>query len=239
MLQQQQLASQPVQVQSTPLCLRCVSVVSSHLVMIASHVACCCCWCCCPEAARDRERTEFQETLKQMTQWHQKKATDDFKSEIDAESQQPTTMQAQVRNEKDAYGNTALHRACRDGDLDKVKYLVEVVDVDVNIENNEEQTPLHHAVCNKHPEVAKYLLNVDGINLTAENEHGDTALHLAARSGCLASVQLLIKKDKGINPGNTKGVTPLDYAVRYNHPEVAEYLKRKGDKRKKNRFFWW
>ena len=68
-------------------------------------------------------------------------------------------MNKKIINSKDQNGFTALHKACGQGDLDMVKYLLEN-DAEMNTtDENFGQTPLHMAAVQKHSEVVSYLMN--------------------------------------------------------------------------------
>ena len=68
-------------------------------------------------------------------------------------------MNKKIINSKDQNGFTALHKACGQGDLDMVKYLLEN-DAEMNTtDENFGQTPLHMAAVQKHSEVVSYLMD--------------------------------------------------------------------------------
>lgn len=57
---------------------------------------------------------------------------------------------------------------------------------------------------------------------------GRTALHLAAQSGQLPAVELLVRAGAGVNVADRSGSTPLMLATAGNHTAVADYLRRHG-----------
>lgn len=68
-------------------------------------------------------------------------------------------MNKKIINSKDQNGFSALHKACGQGDLEMVKYLLEN-DAEMNTtDENFGQTPLHMAAVQKHSEVVSYLMN--------------------------------------------------------------------------------
>ena len=68
-------------------------------------------------------------------------------------------MNKKIINSKDQNGFTALHKACGQGDLEMVKYLLEN-DAEMNTtDENFGQTPLHMAAVQKHSDVVSYLMN--------------------------------------------------------------------------------
>jgi ankyrin repeat protein len=92
----------------------------------------------------------------------------------------------------------ALHFACQDGDLERVRALVSGGS-DLNAFDDLGMTPLHHAAKGEHLEVARYLLE-NGANVNAHEEStiGNTPLGEVAGSCSLRMAQLLI--DAGADP---------------------------------------
>ena len=92
-----------------------------------------------------------------------------------------------------------LHFAAADGELGRVKALVEA-GADVNaFDESLSFTPLHHAVRGGHLAVAAYLLSV-GADVNAHDEQaiGETALGTVAANCSYAIAELLI--DAGADP---------------------------------------
>ena len=77
--------------------------------------------------------------------------------------------------------------ACRDGDLVKVKYLVEVKHVDPKLCKDSENgnTPLHWASGYGHLDIVKYLAEEQQCDVECMNKCGSTPLHGAAQGGRL------------------------------------------------------
>src|ERR1700733_2184680 len=55
---------------------------------------------------------------------------------------------------KDKFGCTPLHSACKEGNLEKVKFLLKN-NPDINAQDNEKYTPIHHACINGHGTIVK------------------------------------------------------------------------------------
>lgn len=139
-------------------------------------------------------------------------------------------------------GAGPLHLAAADGNLEKVKHLLDQgVDVDVRA-NPSRATPLDFAVRDGRFDVAKLLVD-RGANVNARTSYSDTPLHFAAqgpklycanreRKGDLrglpdehlAIVQLLLKKGASPDPRDGGGATPLEYAATCNDVRIAKLL---------------
>ena len=55
-------------------------------------------------------------------------------------------------------------------------------------------------------------------------EEGATALHYATADGNLSVVNILLHHGADLGMWDDKGRTPLDYAIRFGHHEVASLL---------------
>ncbi|XP_055307134.1 uncharacterized protein LOC129571369, partial [Sitodiplosis mosellana] len=81
-------------------------------------------------------------------------------------------------NEKDMYGETALHRAAFAGKVKEAENLI-AEGADLNIGNNFNETALHYAAKKGHKSVAELLIH-KGANLDSETNMKKTPLHCAA-----------------------------------------------------------
>ena len=117
-----------------------------------------------------------------------------------------------------------LRCACKYGDLDKVKKLIDK-GANVNAKNEYGWTPLHIAAWKGHPKVVKLLIKA-GAKVNATKDDGWTPLHLAARWGNTEISKLLIDKGANVNATNDDGDTPLHYAAKYGHIEIVEILEQ-------------
>ncbi|HTW64376.1 MAG TPA: ankyrin repeat domain-containing protein [Bryobacteraceae bacterium] len=145
-------------------------------------------------------------------------------------------------NSTTSEGETALMTAARSGNAEAAKVLIEH-GADVNAKEQwREQTPLMWAVAECHPEVAQELIahgaDVNAQQVTWHWERqvtkeprekwmplgGLTPLHFAARQGCLAGAQVLVKAGAQMNATNPNGFSPLLLAIINAHYDVAAYL---------------
>ena len=66
--------------------------------------------------------------------------------------------------------------------------------------------------------------------MNAKDEFGYTPLHHAAWNGRTEIAELLITTDADVNAKIEDSGTPLDVAIRRNHPEIADLLRKHGGK---------
>ncbi|KAJ3393865.1 hypothetical protein HDU84_000828 [Entophlyctis sp. JEL0112] len=84
--------------------------------------------------------------------------------------------------QKDAFGSSALHLACRSGNLDLVTAYVESNMFNINCKGQNDWTPLHEAVSVRRTDVAKYLIQSNA-NIDALNKMQETPKMLGVRLG--------------------------------------------------------
>ncbi|EAY06523.1 ankyrin repeat protein, putative [Trichomonas vaginalis G3] len=138
---------------------------------------------------------------------------------------------------KDSYGFYIIHKAAEYGNLRLVERLVEH-GFDIEIKNNNGDTPLIWASYYGHLEVVQYLISV-GADKEAKNNNGDTALIWASRDGHLEVVQYLISVGADKEAKDNSENTPLIWASWNGHLEVVKYLISVGaDKEAKNKDGW-
>ena len=113
-----------------------------------------------------------------------------------------------------------LIRASKDGDLSKVKRLVEIQGVDVSSNDENDDTSLHWASLYGHLNVVKYLVEDGNCDLERRNKYESTPLHCAAAGGRLNVVQYLVS-ERGCDPmcRGMHGKTPFHCAY-----ELKEHL---------------
>ncbi len=116
-----------------------------------------------------------------------------------------------------------LHEATRDGDLERVRALIDAgADLDAQGDNGE--TALNTAILEGHVSVAGLLID-RGADLGARNRGGFTALHAAAYVNAVEIAERLLGKGADVNDQQNKaGGTALSVASEEGHAGVAKVL---------------
>ena len=97
-----------------------------------------------------------------------------------------------LNNKKDDYGNTIFHIACKKGNLEMIKLLIEK-GIDLNTQNDSGNTSLHYA-CNKgNLEIVKLLIKKK-VNIHIPNNNGNTAIYYCYNVENLEIILLSNKK---------------------------------------------
>ncbi|CAD5231702.1 unnamed protein product [Bursaphelenchus xylophilus] len=146
------------------------------------------------------------------------------------------------KNSRNTKGETLLHEAARDGDLDKVKQLLQC-GYDVNAKDYGGWTPLSEAVNHGHLDVSRVLLqngaevdcqsgqallNDDG---TACDSAGDTPLMEACANGHIDVAKLLITFKASVSRCNHNGFSALYFLNSYiNNHDLDDNQKRECQK---------
>ena len=119
-------------------------------------------------------------------------------------------------NRQDEAGNTPLHVACQNLNLnsESVTFLVEEKKCDVNVANNKGELPLHLACKHQYNKTIVRLVSV-GCDVNRQDEAGNTPLHMACQNGSTDMVRYLVEEKKcGFNVANNKGELPLHLACK-------------------------
>ncbi|WP_349967748.1 ankyrin repeat domain-containing protein [Wolbachia endosymbiont of Armadillidium arcangelii] len=126
-------------------------------------------------------------------------------------------------NYQDNSGSTLLHHAAFGNDPKLIKFLLNELKFNINIINEEGNTPLHVAARYGRLDAVKGLLSRRA-NIDARNNVNNTPLHIAARYGQLDVVRELLDKKAKIYTGNKAGNAPLHVAARYGQLDVVKEL---------------
>ncbi|MEM4875102.1 MAG: ankyrin repeat domain-containing protein [Thermofilaceae archaeon] len=117
-----------------------------------------------------------------------------------------------------------LHEAVREGDLQRVKKLLERgANVNAKDDTFASNTPLHYAAMEGYLEVARLLVE-KGAYVNARNSYGWTPLHYAAYYGHLEVVRFLLEAGADPTLRNNDGRTPADLARKEGYGDIVELI---------------
>ncbi|XP_065292164.1 transient receptor potential cation channel subfamily A member 1 isoform X1 [Dermacentor albipictus] len=131
---------------------------------------------------------------------------------------------AELLNERDIQGCTAMHYASRNGQLKTIESLLHFGAI-VNLKNNDNQSPLHFAARYGRYNTVRHLLESKKGHLIINEMDGEgkTPLHIASQNGHTRVVHLLLVKGALLHRDH-KGRTPLHYAVTNGFTHTMEQL---------------
>ncbi|MFC2106798.1 ankyrin repeat domain-containing protein [Bacteroidota bacterium] len=115
---------------------------------------------------------------------------------------------------------TPLHAAARHGGLAMTQNLVSN-GAKINVYDDSGNSTLLLAIASGNEELVEYLIDNGAFLNTKEKTQGSTELHNAAAMGYGDMANLLIEKGSDVNAPDKCGQTPLDYACRYKHMDIA------------------
>lgn len=118
------------------------------------------------------------------------------------------------------YGNTALMKASREGDLQIVSDLLDK-DADIHLKNVDGNTALWLACFGENTKIVELLIS-KGIEIDTLNVNGVTPLMYAASSGKENIVSLLIDAGANVRIKNPDDFSALDLAVT---PKILKMLR--------------
>ena len=121
-----------------------------------------------------------------------------------------------------------IFSACKHGNLESVRYLIENEGYSPLKKNSDGSTLLHIAVSSNRLDIIKYLIEVQKVDPNIHGFFGYTPLHIAAYCNFLDAVKYLIEKagaDK--NAINQSGNMPIHNAATDGRLEIVKYLVEK------------
>ncbi len=119
-----------------------------------------------------------------------------------------------------------IHRAAYEGDLEKVKKIIDRNPNQINVQDASGYTPLHLASGKGHIEIVEFLLN-HGADIELEIFNRDTPLLVAARyarHGQYETIKTLLEHGAKVNHKDENGRTALHDAAMYSGKEVINLL---------------
>ncbi|KPK43477.1 MAG: hypothetical protein AMJ65_05645 [Phycisphaerae bacterium SG8_4] len=129
-------------------------------------------------------------------------------------------------NERDEWGNPALHILAERDDPNAAKALI-AAGADIEARNSEGDTPLIKAAMRFREQMAAALIAA-GADVDAQGLFLNTPLHWAAERGCGPLVQLLIDSGAHVDSRNRRGETPAILARNSGQRAIVELLISEG-----------
>lgn len=133
-------------------------------------------------------------------------------------------------NSKDFFGNTPLHVASFAGNIESVRLLINL-GAKLEERNNLGQIPLFKCVESGQREIIQEFVNRNPSLLEEKSAVGDTVLHIAAESGDLGILQMLLNLGASVNDKNNKQQMPLYRAALKGNIIAAKLLQNITDLR--------
>lgn len=128
-----------------------------------------------------------------------------------------------------------IHQLVLQGDLNKVKKLLDRNPVCVDLKNKNDETALHMAAFMGNDEMVTLLLRFKP-DINAVTRSGFTPIHLACIFGQLEVVRELIGAGADLNTRSHEGGTPLHWAVAARFPKLVTLLKLNGARKMDRNF---
>jgi len=112
---------------------------------------------------------------------------------------------------------TPLHRAAEEGNMDKLKELIDG-GAQVSVKDVEGMTPFFFAIRGGHCDVAQFLLEANS-DVDAQRNDGRSALHMAVEQAeDISVVSKVLSMGSAVSPKDARGITPLHLAVAKGNP---------------------
>ena len=128
-----------------------------------------------------------------------------------------------ILNTRNVEGDTPLHLACQNGHQGVVTFLFNKVNL--NHQNNDENTPLNIAILFQRKNIAKLLYCHHKCDINITNKDWNTPFHLVCMEGWTDRVQhLLSTRENDINAQNMKGNTPLHISCLESHTDMVKII---------------
>ena len=122
---------------------------------------------------------------------------------------------------------TALHLACKLGNLDMVK-LILANRASITAQDQHGCSPLELAVESENLAIVQFLLQ-HGAPVNAVNNLGNSPLHVATRLNCIPIISCLLAAGAMADKPSKDGTTPLHICALYEQTEVLQLLPKTGD----------
>ncbi|RDB31307.1 ankyrin repeat domain-containing protein [Candidatus Similichlamydia laticola] len=127
----------------------------------------------------------------------------------------------------DRYGNSLLHLAALNGDIEAVEFLIEK-GLSYSAQNRKGRTAFHSATLSRNLSLMLLLLD-SGADPLQQDRFSESPLFLAARLGCRSFLEAILgvrklRSERFLKETNRAGQSLLHYAALHNGADLANYL---------------
>lgn len=133
---------------------------------------------------------------------------------------------------KTVHGSSALHFAARDGDMLKIRKLINL-GASVNEQNMRGETPLHWACSSSDVATISFLLS-KGAFVDIQDQDGNTPLHWACEDENIKIIKNLIAAGADVEAENYEFELPIEYAIMSGSKQTAKLLKNLSNEREED-----
>jgi ankyrin repeat protein len=134
-------------------------------------------------------------------------------------------------NNVDVYGDTPLHSAVREHDLDLVRCMVKELGANLELENVSGQSPFFIAVEIRNPTMVRLLLSELGADVNGKSGNCFSPLHMTAQENRVEMLQCLVSEfGADVNKLDEDGDSPLNIAAQNGSFDCVRLLVKFGSK---------
>jgi ankyrin repeat protein len=126
-------------------------------------------------------------------------------------------------NIQDKYGDTCIHKACFNNNIEIVKLLKDN-EADIFINTNVGVNPLHSSSYKGHDDIVNLLIKEYKVPINIKTNSEAVPLHYAIGQNHQSTALLLLKLGANVNEVNKDGVSSLHIAIKNNNIELAKIL---------------
>ena len=139
-----------------------------------------------------------------------------------------TTMYFSPINEKPEDFEQDMFKACKEGKLSSVQWLIEKEGFLPFKKLADFDCPIHIATRSGHLPIVQYLVEIYNVDIDSKGYWDRTPLHFACQKGHLPIVQYLVSKGADLNAKDKNERTPLYFASINEKTDIVEYLRPRG-----------
>ena len=134
-------------------------------------------------------------------------------------------------NRQDSNGNTPLHIAIKNANLECCYYLINQK-ADLTIKNKLSEAALHHCVISRRPDALELILNhAKNVDINIGGRSNGTPLHYSAAIDEIECAKILVKRGADLCKACDIGFRPVHLAISSCTNKVLKFLLNEGTKK--------